>query len=197
MKKDRKKNKLVEEDMDLSIIKESDLDDTASFTDLMSRKERKKHKKDKDITMDLKEINDNKENEDVDFETEELATQIAENKTIEISEEDVKKIAVENDDYEDDLDYEEKESKNIFNTIFISLLIMMSIIAFVYAIIYTNFLDKKLYLIINGSCLVLAVFNYCLMTITSKKAAKFFTVMNYLIILAAISFNLLIYFKII
>ena len=40
MRKSKKKN-IEEEAVDLSLIKDNDLDKTATFTDLLSRKERK------------------------------------------------------------------------------------------------------------------------------------------------------------
>ena len=200
MKKDRKKNKMIEEEVDLSIIKKNDLEDTASFTDLMSRKERKKHKKEKeDLTeeFEVKKLEDSME-----FETEDLASQIAENKTVEITEDEVKELMNADLSKEDELEdinnsdfKEEKEHKNIFNTVLISLVIIAFIGLFVYAIINTKYLEKDLYLIIDGGLLVLLVFNYCLMTIVKKPL--FFTILNYLLILGTIAFNTLIYFKII
>ena len=152
MKKDRKKSKMIEEEVDLSIIKKNDLEDTASFTDLMSRKERKKHKKEKeDLTeeFEVKKLEDSME-----FETEDLASQIAENKTVEITEDEVKELMnadlSKEDELEDinDSDFkEEKEHKNIFNTVLISLVIIVFIGLFVYAIINTKYLEKDLYLI--------------------------------------------------
>ncbi|MBR3523409.1 MAG: hypothetical protein IKN87_01840 [Bacilli bacterium] len=200
MKKDRKKSKMIEEEVDLSIIKKNDLEDTASFTDLMSRKERKKHKKEKeDLTeeFEVKKLEDSME-----FETEDLASQIAENKTVEITEDEVKELMnadlSKEDELEDinDSDFkEEKEHKNIFNTVLISLVIIVFIGLFVYAIINTKYLEKDLYLIIDGALLILLVFNYCLMTIVKKPT--FFTILNYLLIVGTIAFNTLIYFKII
>ena len=197
MKKERKKNKITTPEMDLSIIKENDLENTATFTDLMSRKERKKHKKEKDINLE-----ENTKNEDsMEFETEELSSQIAENKTVEISEEDIKAIA--NADINEDIDeetiYEEKEPKefkNIFNTVFISLILIVLIGLYVYAITYTKILEKDLYLKIDGFALIFLVFNYCLMTISRKKVAIFFTIINYLTVVGIIALNTLIYLKI-
>ena len=198
MKKDRKKSKMIEEEVDLSIIKKNDLEDTASFTDLMSRKERKKHKKEKeDLTeeFEVKKLEDSME-----FETEDLASQIAENKTVEITEDEVKELMnadlSKEDELEDinDSDFkEEKEHKNIFNTVLISLVIIVFIGLFVYAIINTKYLEKDLYLLIDGALLILLVFNYCLMTIVKKPT--FFTILNYLLIVGTIAFNTLIYFK--
>ena len=200
MKKDRKKNKIATEEVDLSIIKENDLEDTASFTDLMSRKERKKHKKEKDDFTEEFEVK--KLEDSMDFETEDLASQIAENKTVEMSEEDVKEIMnadLNKDEEDEDITEadikEEKEHKNIFNTVLISLVIISFIGIFVYAIINTKYLEKDLYLMIDGGLLILLVFNYCLMTIVKKPT--FFTVLNYLLIVGTIAFNSLIYFKII
>ena len=200
MKKDRKKSKMIEEEVDLSIIKKNDLEDTASFTDLMSRKERKKHKKEKeDLTeeFEVKKLEDSME-----FETEDLASQIAENKTVEITEDEVKELMnadlSKEEELEDinDSDFKEKkEHKNIFNTVLISLVIIVFIGLFVYAIINTKYLEKDLYLIIDGALLILLVFNYCLMTIVKKPT--FFTILNYLLIVGTIAFNTLIYFKII
>ena len=203
MKKDRKKNKLIEEEkIDISILKSNDLEDTATFTDLMTRKERKKHKKDKDIEL-TKEIEPKNVEDSMEFETEDLASQIAENKTVEISDEEIKEIVNTDldktkDEIEDDFEDEvKKENKNIFNTTFISIIIIALISLFVYAIIYTKILEKDLYLKIDGIALIYLVFNYCLMTITRKKAALFFTIINYLTIAAIIAFNSLIFFKII
>lgn len=194
MKKDKKKNKVEEENVDLSIIKENDLDKTATFTDLLSRKERKQHKKNKDLDDQLL---DNS----IEFKTEELSSQIAENKTVELTEKERKKIIaeakLEEEPKEEIIEKPIKEHNNIFNTILISLFIITFIGLFVYTIIYTDFLSKELYLLIDGALLMLLVFNYCLMTISKKNACIFFTIINYLTILGIISFNSLIYFKII
>ena len=197
MKKSKKKNEEIEA-VDLSLIKESDLDNTATFTDLLSRKERKQRKKDKDI--ELKEIDDNISDNSAEFKTEELSSQISENKTVEITEEEKQEIINNAKLVEEDNEVFEEEPKkhnNIFNTVFISLIIIAFIGLFVYAILYTSFIDEDLYLIINGGLLVLLVFNYCLMTITSNKASIFFASISYLLIVATIVVNSLIYFKII
>jgi len=198
MRKSKKKN-IEEEAVDLSLIKDNDLDKTATFTDLLSRKERKQRKKDKDI--DLKEMDDTGSDNSDEFKTEELSSQISESKTVEITEEEKEEIIKNANLVEEDEEevFEEKEKKHhhVFNTVFISLIIMAFIGLFVYAILYTSFIDEDLYLIINGGLLVLLVFNYCLMTITSNRASTFFTIINYLLIIATIAANLLIYFKII
>ena len=196
MKKDKKKNNVIKDNVDLSIIKENDLDKTATFTDLLSRKERKQHKREKNYDV----INDNEDNS-IEFKTEELSSQIAENKTVEITEKERKKIIteakLEEPVKEDVIEKPVKEHHNILNTIFISLIIMIFIGLFVYAIIYTDSLSKDLYLLIDGISLMILIFNYCLMTISKRKAAIFFTIINYLIIIGIITFNILIYFKII
>ena len=197
MKKSKKKNEEIEA-VDLSLIKESDLDNTATFTDLLSRKERKQRQKDKDI--ELKEIDDTISDNSAEFKTEELSSQISENKTVEITEEEKQEIINNAKLVEEDNEVFEEEPKkhnNIFNTVFISLIIIAFIGLFVYAILYTSFIDEDLYLIINGGLLVLLVFNYCLMTITSNKASIFFASISYLLIVATIVVNSLIYFKII
>ena len=181
MRKSKKKN-IEEEAVDLSL----------------SRKERKQRKKDQDD--ELKEIEDTVSDNSAEFKTEELSSQISESKTVEITEEEKAEIINNTklvDEEEEVFEEESKKHHNIFNTVFISLIIMAFIGLFVYAILYTSFIDEDLYLIINGGLLVLLVFNYCLMTITSKKASIFFTVINYLLIVTTIVVNCLIYFKII
>lgn len=212
-KKNNKNEELINEELDLSDIKENDLDDTASFTDLMSHKEKKAHKKLKreksaeeyDEVEDIIDISDEKT---IDFKTEEISSQISENKTIDLKDvvKDNKQDNNEENEYifeENEYTFEENEdmianeNTNITNTVFISMGIIGALVYYIYSILYTNLQNNKNYLLANGIAIVILIFNYCLMTISSKKTAKTLTVLNYLIILAYIAFNLLIYLKII
>ena len=88
------------------------------------------------------------------------------------------------------------KNKNIFNTVCTSLILIVLIGLYVYAITYTKILEKDLYLKIDGFALIFLVFNYCLMTISRKKVAIFFTIINYLTVVGIIALNTLIYLKI-
>lgn len=207
MKKKKNKKEDLFEELDLSDIKENDLDDTASFTDLMSHKEKKAHKKLKKeneniVEDEIEKLEENNEDEDIEFKTDDISSQISENKTIDLSD------VVDNKEYDnEDTEYifenieeekeeiVEKENTNIANTIFISMGIIGTLVYYIYSILYTNLQNNKNYLLINGIAIVLLIFNYCLMTISNKKTAKFLTILNYLIIISYITFNILIYLK--
>lgn len=202
----KKKNKINEEelDLDLSIIKENDLDDTASFTDLMSHKEKKERKKIKrenlENNLDDLVLKDNDVEDTNEFKTDELSSQIGENKIVETDDTDeinnLENTNLQEDNIVKDVK-EPKERTNITNTIFISFGIIGSLAYFIYSILYTELQNNKNYLLINGISIVILIFNYCLMTISGKKLALFLAILNYLIIVGFITFNALIYLKII
>lgn len=216
-----------ENNIDLSLIKENDLDKTSTFTDLMSRSERKKYLKEKEI-----------EDNTMDFQTEEIALQVAEEKRITNFEEEVKKTEKENlkkqneinakkksnkekkkslkeqeEEFEEELSKtkelfaltnninlfkdENKHNGNIINIVIQSLFIITMLTYYILSIVFTEFQDNQLYLLINGISTLVAVLIYCIISISKNKLVKIFSVFNYLIIIGFIIFNTLIYLDII
>lgn len=219
--------KKEENNIDLSLIKENDLDKTSTFTDLMSRSERKKYLKEKEI-----------EDNTMDFQTEEIALQVAEEKRITNFEEEVKKTEKENlkkqneinakkksnkekkkslkeqeEEFEEELSKtkelfaltnninlfkdENKHNGNIINIVIQSLFIITMLTYYILSIVFTEFQDNQLYLLINGISTLVAVLIYCIISISKNKLVKIFSVFNYLIIIGFIIFNTLIYLDII
>ena len=86
---------MKKEELDLSLIKENDIDKTAAFEDLMTRSERRKYKKDKELKIE----------ETVEFKTEDLMEHISEGKKAEEKIEEKEEKAKE-------MKEKEKEEKN-------------------------------------------------------------------------------------
>ncbi len=202
--------------IDLSDIKDDELDKTASFTDLMSRSERKKREKEKKKKID--ESNNNIEDEN-NFETnnddnidkkleinnisevestekileetkqyEDLTKTI--DKDIDIKDNVFKKeIAYNHDDDDDEFDEEKSFGSGLIITMGLFLLISTGI--FIYSIIFTNNLDKNKFLIIDSIILTSMYFLFGLSIITNKKFGKFLSIINYLAFISFIAFNVL------
>ena len=147
--------------IDLSDIKSDELDKTASFTDLMSRSERKARKRLKEEESILnnniidKEVDDNInalsliEDESIDKKDLNVVEEISlDNNELNISEiddnidlddeKDEYKVIFD-DDKENILDIKEDNRHGISNNIIMGIMIILSIIYLVYSIIFTNF----------------------------------------------------------
>lgn len=186
--------------IDLSDIKDDELDKTASFTDLMTRSERKKREKekkknienikiDKDITNDNIVDNLNIENVSDVENIEEVLSQTKQyedlTKTID------KEIKIEDnyDDYDEEIE-EKKYGSGLIITMGLFLLISTGI--FIYSILLTNNLDKNNFLYIDIISLAIMYFLFSISLITGRKFSKFLSILNYIIFIIFIAFNVLI-----
>ena len=192
--------------IDLSDIKENDLDKTASFTDLMSRSERKrrkdkeedltinfnkdtnedvldmideKKKNTKDLTIDLKEakskVNNEKERQDDNI----SKTQILDlTRQMKFNFEETKKENTQNN----------KNGVSMLNIIGITNLLCISF--YIYLLVFTNYNQDKKFYMPSGILVVMLVLLFGISTVTRKKARKFFNVLNILVILGFIAFNI-------
>lgn len=192
---------MVKKKIDLSDIKENDLDKTSTFTDLMSRSERKKRtieKKDnnlnnsddiidmieekkkntKDLTIDLKKAKE-EYNENIN-QTDELSkTQILElTRQMKFNFEETKKENNKN----------KKKGVSILNII--GEVNLLCIGYYIYLLVFTNYQDNKQNYLITGSLIVLLVLLFGISTITNKKTSKIFNILNILAILVFIIFNI-------
>ena len=186
--------------IDLSDIKENDIDKTASFTDLMSRSERKnknieknsssdndiedmieeKKRSTKDLTIDLekakKEYNSNLDN---DYDEKISNTQILEiTRQMKYNFEEIKNENIEN----------KKKGISILNII--GEVNLLCIGYYIYLLVFTNYQDDKTSYIISGGIIVLLVLLFGLSVVTNKKINKFFNILNILAILGFIGFNI-------
>ena len=178
--------------IDLSDIKENDLDKTSTFKDLMSRSERKKREEEKlnevdnntddivdmleekkkstkDLTKDLERIKE-KDEELSSTQILELTRQMKFNVNENIKEERKK-------------GYNYITYTGIFN--------LIALAYFIYALLYTNYLDNEIFLVINGGIILLMFLKFDISILTSKKTNKVLSIFNFLILIGYIAFNLL------
>ena len=207
--------------VDLSDIKENDLDKTASFTDLMSRSEKKKLERIKktEETRELKEnlikdkIKQNKiKKENIDKKLHE---------TLKINKEEIKrekKIKKENEiknldnlsktqrfldltteiktsmlnNVDDNLDIPSKKKFGIGNILIMDLFIILSLAYYIYSILFTDIQNNQLYLLIGGIFILSMITIFCISIISNRILYKIFSILNYLIFISYIAFNLII-----
>ena len=147
--------------IDLSGIKDNDLDKTSSFTDLMSRRERKSRVKDdyeemieekrrntEDLTKELEKAKSNyKKNLDEDLEEDKLGkTQILElTRQMKFNFEETKK------------ENERKKKKGISPLNIVGEVNLLCIGYYIYLLVFTNYQDIELNYLINGSIIVILV----------------------------------------
>lgn len=206
--------KKIDEDLDLSLIKENDLDKTAAFTDLMSRSERKKYRMEK-----------NNEEATVEFKTDDLVMQVADEKKVEdlklkkeltkdLKNEKKKKKKsieeIEEENLEKELSktqklleltsnmnlYDSNKNSSLISAIFLSIIILILLGSYVFSILSASIINE-VYLLINGVALLSIVLLYCVIMISTKRFSKIITVIDYIFIILFVIFNLLIYLGII
>jgi hypothetical protein len=208
MKLNMKNNKI-----DLSDIKEDELDKTSSFTDLMSRSERKKRMKEKEeenskksrITKnedkinqeevkDIKEeideykasdANNDAENDDVEnFDN--YDSEVIDNRN-EDSIESISDIDI-NDDNDDD-------DTNHGGALAMTILGLFDLCAIIYFVCSCLIIDNYHTRIteLNGVILILNIFTYSIASLSIKKNNKFFIFFNYLLLIIYIAYNILIF----
>ena len=200
--------------IDLSDIKDDELDKTASFTDLMSRSERKKREKEKK-KKNIDEINiENAEIEKKDNKKEDLNNKLDIDNISEV--ESTEEILEETKQYEDltktidkDIDAEDKVLKKEVTyddydefddnkkygsglIIVMGLFLLISTGIFLYSILFTDNLDKNKFLIIDSIIISSMYFLFGLSIISGKRFSKFLSIFNYLIFIVFIIFNVLI-----
>lgn len=208
--------KLKERFIDLSDIKDEELDKTATFTDLMSRSERKRRKKEKEKTDEVDTINSDIKENNKDLEINSISEIESNENLLEftnkyedldnniktLDENDTKerknifKREIEYNIEEDDI----LETNKLFNTGLIitnGLFILISTGMFLYSIIFTDTLNKEKLLIIDSIILSSMYFIFGLSIITHKSFSKILSIFNYLIFIAFISYNVLITLNII
>ena len=210
--------------IDLSDIKEMEMDNTASFTDLMSREELKKRKKikEEEKTQELKEIlmND-EEKKKLKKEKKKNYKKIAkEEKRLEKSAEKEIKEKIKDNTLVDDEDLKDitktqrfldltneikvsmlnnvdenikpKEKKlSIGNIVISDIIIIISLAFYIYSILFTNYQNNELYLLIGGLIILAMIMFFCISTISGRILSKIFSVLIYLVFIGYILFNLI------
>lgn len=186
--------------IDLSDIKENDLDKTASFTDLMSRSEKRlrtKEKKENIINSNNFDIEDmikerKRNTKDLTIELEKVRKTIKKEKTNEDKLENTQILELTRQmkfNINENIKEERKKGNNCIT--FIGIFILIALGYFIYTLIFTNYLDNEMFLLINCGIILLMFLLFGITILTTKKNNKFLTILNFLILLAYIAFNLL------
>jgi len=187
--------------IDLTDIKEIDLDKTSTFTDLMTRTERKNRKKEKeenileiknndivdmieekkkstkDLTIDLEKAKQEYKRE-INKDDELGKTQILElTRQMKFNFEETKKENTNS----------KKNGVTLLNIIGVTNLLCIGY--YIYLLTFTNYQDSESNYLITGGLIVLLVFLFGLSVVTNKGTSKFFKILNILAILGFIAFN--------
>ena len=202
--------------IDLSDIKDNDLDKTASFTDLMSRAEKKERerKKIEDETRELKEIlmsdeekkelkkqerkekkekkkNSKEEKNSTPLKyTESQESNLSKTqKIIDLTNE--IKLSMLNNVDDNIIEGTKKKKFGIGNIIVTDFLIILSLAYYIYTIIFTNVQTNQLYLLIGGSIILFMILLFCISIISKRTISKVFSILNYLVFISYVLFNLI------
>ena len=190
---------MVKKKIDLSDIKENDLDKTSTFTDLMTRSERKIRKKEKDdfLKSDNNDIEDmieerKKSTKDLTIELEKAKQEYKKELN---NEEELGKTQILELTRQMKFNFEETKKENsnkkkgmtLLNIIGITNLLCIGY--YIYLLTFTNYQDSESNYLITGGLIVLLVFLFGLSVVTNKSASKFFKIINILAILGFIVFN--------
>lgn len=181
--------------IDLSDIKDKDLDKTSSFTDLMSRSERKSRAKEKLENNDIIDMVEEKKKSTRDLTIElEKAKEKYKKDIGENNEENLSKTQSLELTRQMKFNFEETKKENatkkgisIFNII--GEINLLCIGYYIYLLVFTNYQDKRSNYLLSGSIVVLLVLLFGLSIITNKKASKLFSVLNILAIIGFIILN--------
>ena len=193
---------MAKKKIDLSDIKENDLEKTTSFTDLMSRSERKNRTIEKNIEKDIIKddiedmIDEKKKNTgDLTIELEQIKKRSK--KYIDDYDEELSKTQILELTRQMKYNFEETKKENEIkkkNGLSILNIIgevnLLCIGYYIYLLVFTNYQDKKLNYIATGSIIVLLVLLFGLSIVTRKKLSKFFNILNILAIISFIAFNI-------
>ncbi|MBQ9318565.1 MAG: hypothetical protein IJR82_02920 [Bacilli bacterium] len=190
--------------IDLSDIKEDELDKTASFTDLMSRSERRKRRKEKEKQendVEITEIN-TKENLETNISKENLEN-VSEIEQIEEYLNKTEKFEHLTKDIEEELNVVETETDNLFDDtdnnsdslsgmlIASGIFLIISTFIFLYIMLFTEYLSNQTFLYIDIIVLMGMYFIFSISIIANRKGGKILSLINYLSFLFFTVFNTL------
>ena len=199
--------------IDLSDIKSNDLDKTASFTDLMTRAERKRRKLEKenkeyaekikenddieemveerkkstkDLTKDLQKVNELYENDskkEKEKKEEELEESISKTQILELT----RQMKFNFEENKKENLKNKKKGISVLNVI--GEINLLCIGYYIYLLAFTNYQKEQKTYIFTGCIIVFLVLLFGLSVITNKKYSKVFNILNILAILLFVAYN--------
>lgn len=177
--------------IDLSDIKrQEDLEETSSFTDLMSRSERRNRKKNIDDNYKKKDINEiikeKKENSNKDTSFDLSKTQRFINFTNEFTDNILENV-------QDNIKSTKTTKRyGIGNILINGILIIASLFFYIYSILFTNIQTNQTYLLIGGVIILGMITIFCISMVSGRILSKVLSILDYLVFIGYIIFNLLV-----
>lgn len=184
--------------IDLSDIKTNDLEETSSFTDLMTRAERL-HRNDNSTDIDDMINERRKSTGELTKELEEARRQY--NKEIgKITDEDIEENLGKTQlmdltrqmkfNFEETKEENKKKKKHGISPLnVVGELNLLCMGYYIYLLAFTNYQDVEERYMLNGGIIILMVLLFGLSVVTGKKLSKFFYILNILIIITFIGYN--------
>lgn len=201
---------MAKKKIDLSDIKSNDLDETSSFTDLMTRSQRlhrkdnsndiddminEKRKNTKELTKELQKAKEEYKKE-IEEETKKpkkkLKQEIEEEKEENLGKTQIMELtrAMKFNFEEKKQENTEKKKYGISPLNVVGELNLLCIGYYIYLLAFTNYQDIESRYMLNGGIIVLMVLLFGLSVVTSKKISKFFHIINILVIITFIVYNI-------
>ena len=85
-----------------------------------------------------------------------------------------------------------KEKKfSIGNIVISDIIIIISLAFYIYSILFTNYQNNELYLLIGGLIILAMIMFFCISTISGRILSKIFSVLIYLLFIGYVLFNLI------
>lgn len=203
--------------IDLSDIKEKSLEETTTFTDLMSRREKRKRKKEEvlddiedmvkekrrntaDLTKEVEKVKEIKK-EKTESKKDIVKKKEKQEKISDIEEklnntqilELTRKMKFNFDDVKDENTESKKNGVTLLNLIGIVNLICIGY--YIYLLAFTSYQDNESNYMIAGGFIISLVFFFGLSLVSSKKLRKVFNIINILAIILFIAFNIYTFMK--
>lgn len=175
----------------INSIKENDLDKTATFSDLMSRAERRQHEIDKKKKLEL--LKEQAEKKKKVNKKKKIKEEIKKDK-IEKNLEKTKRITSLEKQKEIKNTFKENEEKenNSFKKFIASILFILSIGYFIYTLLFCDNFVNQTFMIINSLIIMLTSLTNVLGLTKSISKSKFWILLNSLFVIILIIFNVLV-----
>lgn len=189
--------------IDLSDIKNNDLDETSSFTDLMTKKERLNRRNNSNDIVEM--INEKRKNinnltKELEKVKKEYIKEIQNEKTITKKKENIDESlgktqileltrAMKFNFEETKEENKNKKKHGISPLNIVGELNLFCIGYYIYLLAFTNYQDIEIRYMLNGGIIVLMVLLFGLSVVTNRKISKFFYIINILIIITFIIYN--------
>lgn len=173
---------MVKRNIDLSDIKEKELDKTASFNDLMTRSERKRKNNDIDDIEAM--VNEKRKSSKSLYKNEDMEENLGKTQILELT----RQMKFNFEEKKEENIEKKKTGISILNVI--GEVNLLCIGYYIYLLTFTNYQDDQIKYIFTGGIIILLVLLFGLSVVTTKKLSKFFNILNILVIILFILFNI-------